>query len=333
MKISKRFKLAALLPALTMFVASCGQKAPEQGLKIVIGTETVAHSSPVWIAENKGYFQMEGLNVEIKEFDSGRTALRTMLTMGTIEISTAAQTPVVYNSFDRNDFAVIGGMLHSDKDVKMLARQDRGISAPSDLKGKTVGITGGSSGEFFLGLFLAHHQMPMSDIKTMDMEATRLSQALIEGRVDAIATWEPHIYNARKALGNKALLLPSGDIYREDFYFIARKDFIKNNPEALKRFLRAIERGEEFIRKNDKEAMDIVGQRLKMDRETLNATWSDFQFRLFLDQSMLTSLEDEARWAINNRLTEATKVPNYLDFIHTDALKAVKPEAVTILGK
>jgi NitT/TauT family transport system substrate-binding protein len=173
----------------------------------------------------------------------------------------------------------------------------------------------------------------MSEIKTLDMEATLLSQALIEGQVDAIATWEPHIYNARKALGNKALPLSSGDISRLDFYFTARKDFMKNNPEALKRFLRAIEKGEEFIRKNNKEAMDSVGQRLKMDREVLNATWSDFQFRLFLDQSILTSLEDQARWAINNRLTEATKVPNYLDFIHTDALKAVKPEAVKIVGR
>ena len=213
MKISKRFKLAALLPALTMFVASCGQKAPEQGLKIVIGAETVAHSSPLWIAENKGYFQREGLNVEIREFDSGRTALRTMLTVAGIENGTAAQTPVVFNSFDRNDFSVIGGMVYSDKDVKMLARQDRGINAPSDLKGKTVGVTGGSSGEFFLGLFLSYHRLRMSDVKTMDMEATRLPQALIDGRVDAIATWEPHIYNARKALGSKALLLPSGDYF------------------------------------------------------------------------------------------------------------------------
>ncbi len=44
-------------------------------------------------------------------------------------------------------------------------------------------------------------------------------------------------------------------------------------------------------------------------------------------------MEDSARWAIKNKLTDAKKVPNYLDYIYTDALKAVMPEAVRIVGK
>jgi NitT/TauT family transport system substrate-binding protein len=224
-------------------------------------------------------------------------------------------------------------MVYSENDIKMLARQDRGINVPADLKGKTVGVTAGSSGHFFLGLFMAYYQMRASDVKTMDMEPARLSQALIEGQVDAIATWEPHIYKTRKKLGDKAFLLSSGGIYRTDFYFIARKEFIRSRFEALKQFLRAIEKAEEFIRKNNKEAADIVAKRLKMEREILNETWDTFQFALFLDQSILTSLEEEARWAIRNRHTDATKVPNYLGYLYTDALKAVKPEAVLIAGE
>lgn len=328
-----KIKLAVFFALLVVLITGCGQNPPKQVERIVIGVETVAHASPLWIAEKKGYFKEEGVNVEIREFESGRTALRTMLNAEGIDIVTAAETPVISNSFDRNDYSIIGNMVYSDKDVKMLARQDRKISVPSDLKGKTVGITLGSSGDFFLSLFLAYHGLRMADIKTIDIEATRLPQALIDGQVDAIATWEPHVYKARKALGDKALLLPSAGIYREDFYFIARKDFIRKHPEALTRFLRAIEKGEEFIQMNKKEAMDIVGQRLKLDREILDATWDELQFRLSLDQLILVSLEDEARWAIRNKLTDATKVPNYLEYIYTDALKAVKPGAVTIAGK
>ncbi len=83
----------------------------------------------------------------------------------------------------------------------MLARQDRGIKAPEDLKGKTVGITAGSSGHFFLSLFLTYHQMPMSDVKIVDLEPARLSQALIEGQVDAIVTWEPYINTNQEGPG------------------------------------------------------------------------------------------------------------------------------------
>jgi len=333
MKTSRRFKLAALLPVVIVLAAGCSRNPPEQLEKIVLGAETVPHSSPVWIAENKGYFREQGLNVEIKEFESGRTALRSMLNAEGIDIATAAQTPVVLNSFSRKDYAIVAGMVYSENDIKMLARQDRGISGPADLKGKTVGVTAGSSGHFFLALFMAYYQIRASDVKTMDMEPARLSQALIEGQVDAIATWEPHIYTTRKKLGDKAFLLSSGELYRTDFYFIARKEFIRSRFEALKQFLRAIENAEEFIRKNKKEAMDIVVQRLKMDRETLNETWDGFHFALFLDQSILTSLEEEARWVIRNRLADATKVPNYLGYLYTDTLKAVKPEAVLIAGE
>ena len=333
MRIGQELMLAALGTMLLLLIAGCGQKGPQHTEKIVLGAETVVHASPVWIAEKKGYFKEEGLNVEIKEFASGRTALLTMLTGEGIDLATAAQTPVIINSFKRNDYAIIGGMVYTEKDIKLLARQDRGIKAPKDMNGKTVGITTGSSGHFFLDLFLSSHRLLMSDVKMVDLEPTRLSQALIQGELDAIATWEPHIYQARKALGDRALLLPSEGLYREDFYFIVRKDYLKDHPEALKRFLRAIEKGEAFIQKNRNEAMEIVRERLKLGVEVVKATWDDFIFRLFLDQSILTSLEDEARWAIINGLTDAEKMPNYLDYIHTEALKAIKPGAVGIVGR
>jgi len=51
------------------------------------------------------------------------------------------------------------------------------------------------------------------------------------------------------------------------------------------------------------------------------------------DSVMQTFQVPDARWAIRNRLRDATKVPNYLGYVHIDAMKAVKPEAVLIAGK
>jgi NitT/TauT family transport system substrate-binding protein len=50
-----------------------------------------------------------------------------------------------------------------------------------------------------------------------------------------------------------------------------------------------------------------------------------------LDQSILWCLEDEARWAIKNKLVEAAEVPNYLDYVYFKALEEIDPEAVTII--
>ena len=101
--------------------------------------------------------------------------------------------------------------------------------------------------------------------------------------------------------------------------------------KALKRFLKAIEKGEEFIRENEEEAIDIVSQQLEIDKEFVALVWGSFEFGLFLDQSILIILEDEVRWAMANNLTTSTEMPDFLNYIHIDALQEVKPGAVSII--
>ncbi len=60
-------------------------------------------------------------------------------------------------------------------------------------------------------------------------------------------------------------------------------------------------------------------------------SWSNFKHSVALDQELLISMEDKARWVIENKLTDAKKVPNYLNFIYFDALEAVKPERISII--
>jgi NitT/TauT family transport system substrate-binding protein len=299
--------------------------------KITFGVDVSVISAPVWVAESRRYFQSEGLDVEIKEYPSGRTALVDMLDRGNLNMVTVAQTPVMYNSFSRNNYAIIAAMACSYEDVLLLARGERGIRTSADLKGKKIGTPAGSSGHFFLGLFLITGGLRISDVTVIDIDAPDLPGALADGRVDAIAIWQPHIHNAQKLMLGKTILLPSRNIYREDFYLVPTKDFIKKNPAALKRFLKAIDRAETFIRDNRDEAVNIVSRRLKIERETVDSFWNSYEFRLFLDQTVLTDLEAEARWAIKNKYTPAVKVPDYLDFIYPDALLAIKPEAVNII--
>ena len=70
---------------------------------------------------------------------------------------------------------------------------------------------------------------------------------------------------------------------------------------------------------------------MNLQKEDVAAHWDEFTFEISLDQSLLINIESEARWAINNNLTDATEVPNYLDYIYLDALEEVRPNAVTII--
>jgi len=93
----------------------------------------------------------------------------------------------------------------------------------------------------------------------------------------------------------------------------------------------AVNRGIMFIKENQERTKTIVTKWLKQDSDMIQHLWDEYVFELFMDQALLISLAGETRWAIANKLTDKTKVPNYMQFIYLQGLEQVKPEAVTII--
>jgi NitT/TauT family transport system substrate-binding protein len=87
-------------------------------------------------------------------------------------------------------------------------------------------------------------------------------------------------------------------------------------------------KSEDFVAGNPDQAQAIMSVETKIDQNLIHEVWNDFNYHVVLDQTLLLTLEDETRWAIKNKLTDQTEMPDYLSYIHTDSLKAVKPEAI-----
>lgn len=327
MKTIKTFIM--LCAAATLFATNAHTK--EIRKDIIVNSSRGIMTAPLWIAEAKGYFQQEGLNVKIRGLSSGKAAFAAMLNKTDIDISTAADTPIVFHSFKRNDFVIIAAMANSDLAIKILVRQDKGIKKPLDLIGKKIGLIKGSAAQFFLDVFLTHKGVLPSKVKVISLKPPELPQALADGRVEAICVWEPYISNAKKLLGKKVLIMPSRGVHQMSMFLVARKLFAKTNPVTIKRFLKAIEKAEDFIQKNEEESINIIVQRLNANKGLTALFWQDYRFQLILDQSILVALEDIARWIIKEHLTGKQEVPNYLDFIYMDPLEQVNPSAVTII--
>lgn len=314
-------------------VGGCQQKPgkPEQFEKVSIGISNQSLlSSLVIIAKEKDYFLEEGIDVELRGYVAGKFALEGLF-KDEIDVSTVADMPIVTNSFDRNDFAIFGTILDSAQHAKVLTRKDTAINSPQDLIGKKIATTTGTTTHFFMVTFFAMNNLDLESVEIFDTKPAETVKMLINGEVDAIFTWEPNVLNAQKILGDNALLLPSDIGHDATFNLVSKKDFIENNQEQIKKLLRALGKAEEFVKDNREESVDIIASRLKLDGEDIDKLWDDYNFRLTLSQSLIMTLEDEARWAIKNKLTEATEVPNYLDYIYVDALEEVKPEAVGII--
>lgn len=298
--------------------------------KITVGVSKSFLSIPVYIAQKQGFFSNEGLDVTLKEYTSGKKATQALLA-GEVGISTVADMPVVFNSFERQDFCVFATFTYSYPFVKIIARKDSGIKTGVDLKGKKVGANRGTSSHFFLGVFLIHNRLSISDVEMINIKTVDLPAALKNNEVEAISVWQPYTQKAKQLLGNDAVELPSSEIYRTTFNLAVMKVLAKEHPEILQKFLRAIDKATAFIRKDREKAQEIIAGSFNLDKNVVNAAWDDFVFEISLDQPLLVSWDNIARWAIKNRLVNKKKLPNYLNYICLDALQAVKPKSITII--
>lgn len=321
-----------LLLLLMILPASCEKPEKSTGPKekVTIGVGSGGLSLPFIIAREKGFFQEEGLDATVRAYPSGKKAMEAMFA-GEVDTATLTEMPIVFASLTRDDFAVFATFAYSYDNSKVIGRIDMGVSKPSDLKGKKIGFTAGTSSHFFVQVYLTEHQIDTIAVELVDCPPTDLPGALKEGRVDAIATFAPYTDTAMKALPDKAVRLPGSALYKETFNLVVMRSYAKGHPELLKKVLKAIDRAITFIKQNRNESIAVMTKSLKSGENVFVSAPDDLVFELSLEHSLLTILEDEARWAIANKFTDKTKLPNYLGYLNLDAMKAVKPGAVTII--
>ncbi|MCP4346624.1 MAG: hypothetical protein GY795_14000 [Desulfobacterales bacterium] len=65
--------------------------------------------------------------------------------------------------------------------------------------------------------------------------------------------------------------------------------------------------------------------------EIVDRLLDNMHYDLSLSHQLLLNLENQARWAVRNKYTDKTTIPDYLDFIYVDELEKIKPNSVTII--
>lgn len=322
--------------AMSLLVAGCGEAEQpsldsEQYLKnISVAVSTTPLSAPFYIAEANGYFSEQGLKVNLVDTIGGHRCLTKVLN-SEVEMGTSSDYPIMKRSFERNDFVIAATFVSSDNDVKLVACKHCGIIKPADLRGKKIGTVKGASSHYFLDRFLLFNNMSLSDVNVVHVEPEDQPLAIKNGRVDALSVWEPYAYHAKNILQSGAVIFPVGEYYRETFNLVMKKDFLSENPKTVKKVLQALSKAIEFINNKPQKAQQILVTRLKLDDEFIALIWSDFNFELKLDQSLLITLENEARWALDNGVVKKTELVNYLDYIDSRILKGIENAKVSII--
>jgi sulfonate transport system substrate-binding protein len=298
--------------------------------KVVIAYSATPDSALAQVAQTQGYFLQEGLDATPQRYPSGKVALDAVLE-GKADIATVAETPVMLAIMHGRKLSIIATIQTSTGNNAIIARKDKGIIVPRELKGRKIAVTSGTSLDYFVDAFLAAQGIMRKDVTRVNMRPEKMAEAVERGEVDAISAWSYVVIQAQKRLGDKGITFYDEDLYTQTFNIVTTQDYVHAKPENIKKILRALIKAEKFVVQKPAEAQAIVADFSNMDKAIIGGLWAVQNFSVALDQSLVLAMEDESQWAIQVGLTDETKIPNYLDFIYFEGLDSVKPSASRIL--
>lgn len=284
-----------------------------------------------WIAKDQGFFVQNGLAVTVRHYPTGAGALEGLIKGEADIVVGTTEFPLVRTAFRKARVRAIAGIAKAEF-IHLVARKDRGIRRISDVRGKRVGTTSGTIVEFYLGRLLELHGLSARDVVLVDLKTPpEWVDAIADGEVDAVVAAQPHVKAILDRLGDNGIVWPAQSDQPMHSLAIAAEAWLARHHEAARRFLRALAEAEAYAARSPASSKAIVQRRLELAPAYMETVWSQNQFLLSLDQSLILAMEDEARWMIEHGLTPERQVPDFLEYLHEGDLEALKPGAVNVI--
>jgi NitT/TauT family transport system substrate-binding protein len=275
--------------AILLLLAGCAPAAPTPGAgsddpaqveTVNVGTVPLALFAPLFVAESKGYFADEGIELNIQTVTSGQDAIP-LAANGQLDVLIAGFSAGMFNAVSAGlDVQVVGSMNIGDGVLENPPAAVVGSTAVSEpitdiegLKGRKVAIAGGlgGSGAYFMGEILAREDLTLNDITVENLGNADMPTALASGAVDAAMTSAPFNTNAVQDGSAVTIAVPgegtsgTGVIYGGAF---AESDLAQPFFDALARGAADLQDGAVY----DDDNLEIIAEATSQDVELLRET-------------------------------------------------------------
>jgi len=285
---TRRRGLATLAAALTAAALPTAH-AQETTIKFQLDWRFEGPAALFLVPVAKGYFKAEGLNVVV-DAGNGSGGTVTRVASGTYDMGFAdlaalmefhANNPNVPNK----PVAVM--MVYNNTPAAVMALKKSGIKTPADLNGKKLGAPVFDAGRKAFPIFAKANNV--SNVAWTSMDPPLRETMLVRGDIDAITGFSfTSILNleARGVKAEEIVVMPYPQ-YGVKLYgnvIIAGEDFLKKNPEAVKRFLKAFSKGVKDVVADPKGGIATVKARDGIINEALELR----RLQLCLDATVLT---------------------------------------------
>ncbi len=270
------------------------------------------------IAEQKGFFYDQGVEIEYVEVPYARKAMELLLA-GQVDIATMVETNFAYLGYERPKipFKAFTSVEKRTADNFILRGKDQ---SAKDLPGKKIGFTPRTTSHTFLVQFLKEQNINKGDIEIKPMSPQAMPNALMRGEIDGMSLWQPYMNNTMVAMDELDLpytFFRNSGAHVSEVVLVASKTFLIKQRELLKGFLVSLKEAEGFLRKSPDMAFRILAEVMKLSGKTHAEALKQYTPELSLIQPSFLDMVGVVSDSIREYDTEfrGKPIPNYMDYI------------------
>lgn len=279
LKIRRRHALQLLAGASgAALLHACGPKGSENtsdaggddtAMSMTLGTIPWIGQVPIYIAQEKGFFEEEGLDFNLRLFGSNSEYMSAFLSDQLDAVSPVSSEAVVMRAQGK-DYKIVLVQDNSVGGDGILARDS--VASIEDFKGKKIAVDTGGVSYFFLLQVLKEAGLTKDDITAVNTETAAAAAAFEAGSVDIAVTYAPFLQQAADAVEDGRVIYDSSKMPTAiiDLYLFDTA-YIEANPEAVQAFVNGALKGLQFLADNPEEGIAIGAAELEYTPEELEA--------------------------------------------------------------
>ncbi|GEQ18914.1 aliphatic sulfonate ABC transporter substrate-binding protein [Clostridium butyricum] len=245
-----------------------------------IGAQPYPLYSSIYVAKEMGYLDEEfnkiGEKYEWTDFNSG-PLVNEAVASGSEDIGFMADMPAILAKSSGQDIQIIGNVAYGEKALALIVGKDSDITDPSQLKGKKIAYVKGSYAQHLLSLILEKEGLTFNDIESVNLAAGDIGAALDGKQIDGAVIWEQFISKLTSE-GRARVLIDGTGIKRGNMVTYSTRKFEEEHPEAIEAYIKACQRGSDYIKTNPKEAADAIADKFGVSPELLVKIFNNLTF-------------------------------------------------------
>jgi ABC-type nitrate/sulfonate/bicarbonate transport system substrate-binding protein len=285
--------IGTMLAVLILAALSYYYYKPSQKIRIVDCLN--AANIHVLVADKMGFFDDEGLDVQVSYVSLGKLAMDALVS-GSVDYAGVVEMNVAHYLYNDDDVVILSEMGQPTNGIKLLGRSDKGVKRIEDLKGKKIAVFFGVNIHVFATEVIRQHSI--EDVELVSLAPPEAASAFINGDVDAIITWQPIVDRILEALGENVAILTdeSENYWTYKMILVTSRTHFEKNEEEASRIIRALKKADDFIIASPDKVYDLVATHLGMPREKVPGYLSEIHHGIELTSELRRMIEFEIEW-------------------------------------